>query len=213
MRTAVVIGATGLVGRCIVQLLLQQPEYAKVTALVRRPTDVTHEKYQEHVVDFERPQSFASLVVGDVLFSAMGTTREQVGSVEAQRKVDYTYQLEVARLAARNGVGHYVLCSAGGASASSLFAYPKMKGELDRDVQTLGLPSVHIVRPGLLLGERDRPRLGEKIGAVVLKPLGALFAGLRPIRAQTVARAMINAALAGGTKIHPPAELFSLAGE
>jgi uncharacterized protein YbjT (DUF2867 family) len=212
MRTAIVIGATGLVGKCIVKQLLEHPDYEKVVALVRRTTGVQHPKYEEHIVDFDHPETFADRVRGDVLFSALGTTRGQVGSVEAQRKVDYTYQLEVARLAANNGVGAYVLCSAASANASSWLAYSKMKGELDRDVQQLGFGSVQIVRPGLLLGNREKPRMGEKIGEVVVKPLAALFRSLRPIHGETVARAMINGAQAGGTHVYEPVEVFTLAG-
>ncbi len=213
MSTAIVIGATGLVGKQIVLQLLGDDRYARVVALVRRPTDRKHDRYEERVVRFDEPESFAEWVQGDVLFSALGTTRGQAGSVEAQRTVDYDYQLEVARLAAKNGVKTYVLVSSSGASASSFSAYMKMKGELERDVQALGFSSVQILRPGLLVGERDQKRAGEALAKTVLGAVNAigLFRKLRPISGQYVARAMRRAASATGTRIYGPEEVFALA--
>ncbi len=211
MSRAIVIGATGLVGKCLVRQLLEDPRYTSVTALVRRKTPVQHQKYQEHVVNFDEPASFAELVRGDVLFSSMGTTRSQAGSLAAQRTVDYTYQFEVAKLAAEHGVSTYVLVSSGAAKATSLYPYLKMKGELERDVQTLGFGSVHILRPGLLGGEREQARFGEGFALSALGALNAvgLFRSLRPISGEQVAVAMRHAATLSGTRVHEPAELFN----
>jgi uncharacterized protein YbjT (DUF2867 family) len=213
MSIAIVIGATGLVGSNLLRLLLTDSRYTRVVALVRRATQVRHSKFEEHVVDFGAPASFADLVKGDVLFSAMGTTRSQAGSVEAQRTVDYTYQLEVAKLAARSGVPTYVLVSSGGANATSPFAYMKMKGELERDVKSLGFSALHILQPGPLAGTREKPRLGEAIGVAMLGALTSvgLFRQMRPIDAELVARAMLRVASMPGSKTHGPEELFTLA--
>jgi uncharacterized protein YbjT (DUF2867 family) len=213
MSTAIVIGATGLVGRCLVQQLLSDPDYSSVVALTRRATAVRDDKYHEHVVDFARPEAFADWVKGDVLFSAMGTTRRQAGSIAAQRTVDYTYQFEVAQAALQNGVKAYVLVSSRGANPSSLAAYMKMKGELERDVQGLGFSSLQILRPGPLTGEREQPRLGEAVAETVLGAFNAvgLLRSMRPISGDQVARAMRHAATLSGSRTHGPAELFTLA--
>ncbi len=211
MSTAIVIGATGLVGKCLVRQLLADPRYTRVIALVRRATAVQHEKYQEHMVNFDQPASFAERVVGDALFSSMGTTRSQAGSVAAQRTVDYTYQLEVAKLAAKNGVRTYVLVSSGGANPSSLMAYLKMKGELERDVRSLGFATLQILRPGVLKGEREHARRAEGLAEAAIGTLNAigLLRSARPITGEQVAVAMRHAATLSGTRVHEPAELFT----
>lgn len=215
MRTAIVIGITGLVGKAVVQTLLHDAEYSKVVGLARRATEVKHPKYEEHVIDFAKPESFAALVKGDVLFSSLGTTRGQAGSVEAQRLVDYTYQFEVAKLAAKNGVKTCVLVSSSGANADSALAYLKMKGELERDVKQLGFASLHIVQPGPLTGARDKTRLGEEISVGLINTLNlmGLFRSMRPITGDQVAQAMVRAAALPGVLTHGPTELFSLANQ
>ena len=214
MTTAIVIGATGLVGKCLVQQLLSDSSYSSVVALTRRGTSLRADKYQEHIVDFDKPDTFAAQVAGDVLFSCMGTTRGQAGSVAAQRVVDYGYQFELAKLAAQRGVRCYVQVSSKGADPNSLSAYLKMKGELERDVQSLGFTSLQILRPGPLTGQRDQPRLGEAVAERVLGVVNAvgLFRSLRPISGDQVATAMRRAATLSGTQTHGPEELFTLAG-
>jgi uncharacterized protein YbjT (DUF2867 family) len=213
MSTAIVIGATGLVGKNVVQQLLADPRFTQVTALVRRATAVRHEKYQEHLVDFGKPEAFAALVKGDVLFSAMGTTRADAGSIEAQRLVDYTYQLEVAKLAARNGMKAYVLCSASSASPTSPIAYSKMKGELERDVKALGFESVQILQPGPLTGGREKRRPGEELGVKVMRGLASIgiLRSMRPITGEQVAKAMVEVSTRTGTATYGAGELFALA--
>jgi len=213
MSTAIVIGATGLVGKCLVQQLLSDPAYSSVVALTRRATGLRADKYREHVVEFGRPDTYAERLRGDVLFSAMGTTRAQAGSIEAQRTVDYGYQLEVAKLAAQQGVKTYVLVSSRGASPSSRVAYMKMKGELERDVQGLGFSALQILRPGPITGVRETPRLGEALAETVLGAFNALglLKSFRPISGDQLARAMRRAATLSGKRTHEPLELFSLA--
>ncbi len=212
MSTAMVIGATGLVGKCLVRQLLVDPRYSSVVAFTRRATSVRDPKYHEHVIDFGQPESFAEWLRGDVLFSTLGTTRAQAGSVAAQRMVDYTYQFEVAKLAARNGVESYVLVSSRGANPSSLSAYLKMKGELERDVRSLGFSSLQILQPGPISGERAQPRFGEATAEAVLGVLNALglFQSLRPINGEQLASAMRHAATLSGKATHGPTALFRL---
>lgn len=195
-HTAVLVGATGLVGREILQLLLADPRFGAVTVLARRSTGVAHDKLREHVIDFDRPDTWASRVRGDVLFSALGTTIKAAGSREAQYRVDHTYPLRVAQAARENGVGACVLVSSTGASPRSRVFYSRMKGELERDIAALEFPRTRLLRPGLLDGQRSEYRPGEVWALRLLRPLaGILPAAARPIHATIVARAAIAAAL------------------
>lgn len=216
MKTAIVIGATGLVGTALLDQLLADARFERVKVLGRRPTGRQHGKLEEHTIDFERPVQWQHLVRGDVLFSALGTTLQAAGSKAAQYKIDYTYQFTVAEAAARNGVGSYVLVSSAGASPSSYIFYSRMKGELERDVQQLAFSHIHIIRPGLLAGERKEARTGEKIGHVLMGWLKhvPLLKQYQPIDAAIVARAMVNAAFdtAATRQAHTLRGVFALAG-
>jgi uncharacterized protein YbjT (DUF2867 family) len=208
---AVVIGATGLVGSELLRLLLADGRFASVVVLGRRSTGLAHPKLTEHVVDFEAPGAWRDLVRGDVLFSALGTTIRAAGSAAAQYRVDHGYQYLTAQAARRNGVPTYVLVSSSGASPRARIFYSRMKGELERDVETLRFPRTRILRPGLLDGERREHRAGERWALRVLRPLAPVLpASARPIPVATVARAAIAAALdpAPGTFQYEARELF-----
>jgi len=213
MQSALLVGATGLVGRELLQQLLADERFASVTVLGRRSTGVSHAKLTEHVVNFDAPESWSELARGDVLFSALGTTLHAAGSQAAQYRVDHTYALAVARAARKNGTQVYVLVSSGGADPGSRFFYPRMKGELERDAAALGFPRPRFLRPGPLDGERQERRVAEKAMLRVLRPLaGVLPASARPIHASFVARAGITAALspAPGAVVLDARELFRL---
>lgn len=214
--SAVVVGATGLVGSQIVQQALEDARFGEVVTLGRRRTGIEHPKLTEYVIDFERPEDWAELVRGDVLLSALGTTRKAAGGVERQRRVDYDYQLHAAEAAARSGVSTYVLVSSAGANARSSVPYSRMKGELDRDVQTLGFQRVAIIRPGLLAGERSEKRLGEDLANALVRhlPRWGVFDSVRPYPAPVVARACLNAATdeTPGSHVYTLAEVLRLGG-
>ncbi len=194
--TAVVVGATGLVGSTLVKLLAADDRFGEVNALLRRPGALAGGKVREHVVDFETPASYQALVKGDVLFSALGTTLAVAGSQAAQYRVDHDYQLQVADAGRRNAVATLVLVSAAGARPGALIFYSRMKGELERDVERLGYPRLRLLRPGLLDGARAEHRPGEAWSLRLLRPIAPVLpAPLRPIPVSTVARAAIAAAL------------------
>lgn len=212
---AIVIGSTGLVGASIVELLLDDERVDRVVSLVRRSSGVSHVKLEEHLVDFRAPEMWSDLVVGDVLFSAMGTTIRAAKSREAQYEVDHTFQLRVAELAAKNGVPTYALVSSVSADPSSRVFYTRMKGELERDVRALGFRRVRIVRPSILAGTRRTPRPGESVGLVLASSLRWVpgLRRFRPIEARTVARALVAAAFdpTDGCHVHESDALFALA--
>jgi uncharacterized protein YbjT (DUF2867 family) len=205
------IGATGLVGSQLLPQLLNDARFDRVVSFGRRKSGEAHPKLEEQVVDFEALESWASQVRGDVAFSSLGTTRKQAGSLAAQKKVDYDYQLAFAKAAAKNGVPSYVLVSASSANPSSSIFYTRIKGELDRDVQQLGFERVRILRPSLL-GGRPQARVGERLGGALLGAVNAfgIARKYREIPAAVVAKAMLNAALdpEKGTHIYTLDELF-----
>ena len=195
---ALVLGATGAVGKDLVQQLLADNSFESVDIFVRREVKMASDKLVVHVVDFDHPETWADELQGDVLFSCLGTTIKAAGSQEAQWKVDYTYQYEVAKAARANGVKIYVLVSAVGANVKSKFFYSRMKGALDDAVQQLGFEGCFILQPPSLVRKRS-DRFGEKVGVAVMKGLNAigLLRSWTPIPTESVAAAMIRLALSG----------------
>ncbi len=119
----VLIGATGLVGSELLQYLINDERISQIRVFTRRSTGIEHQKVTEFIVNFEELNNWRQEIKGDILFSALGTTLKQVGSREAQRIVDYDYQLRVAQVARINGIRNVVLVSAPGANVKSFFAY------------------------------------------------------------------------------------------
>ncbi len=207
-RTAIVIGATGLIGQALVDQLAAADFIGRVVTLTRRPAVHPSAKVLNQVVHFAQLEAHAEAFSGDLLFSCLGTTRKQAGSIAAQRVVDVHYQFEAAQLAAGQGVPHYLLVSSSGANARSRNAYLQMKGELEQRVQGLGFGRISIFQPSLLLGRRAEPRPGERLGSWML-PLLCWLPGLRrfrPIRADQVAAKMVQVSQMPG----PPLEWFRL---
>lgn len=209
---AVLIGATGLVGSEILQYLLNDERFAHVRVFARKSTQLVHPKLEEHVVDFEQLGDWRHLISGDVLFSALGTTVAQVGTREAQRMIDYDYQLRVAQAAKLNGIKNYVLVSAPGAHPKSRFAYTKMKGDLERDVLKLSFPKITIIRPGLLKGNRTQKRFIEHHMGQVLNLLPTIpgLESLKPVSGKLVAHVCIESAAdeMQGQRILDPKEVL-----
>ena len=197
MKTAILIGATGLVGDYLLRQLLLDDRFTNIKVFARRPTGYQNPKLQEHLVDFQQPQQWSELLTGDVLFSTLGTTLKQAGSQAAQYEIDYTYQYRAAQAAAEHGVETLVLVSSAGADANSLIFYSRMKGELERDVKKLPFRRIRVLQPGMLAGARKEPPTSERIGLVLGSLLGQVpvLRQYRPIHGRTVAQAMINAAL------------------
>ena len=204
MKTAIVIGATGLVGSRLTELLLKDTRFEKVKIFVRKSAGLHNDKLEEHIVDFDAPDTWKKLVTGDVLYSAMGTTRKAAGSKDAQYKVDYTYQYNTAKTAAANGVRTYVLVSAAGSGADSKIFYSRIKGELERDIKKLPFETIHIMRPGMLGSGRKDVRPGEQIGIGLMKAIAMVpgLGSLKPIEGAEVARAMIHVTFSKRLGIH-----------
>ena len=201
---AVLIGATGAVGKDLLQALLEDARYTEVVAFARRALGVQHEKLREHTIDFDAPATWQELVKGDVLFSTLGTSLKQAGSKEAQRHIDYDYQLAFAKAARANGVKSLVLLSSIGADSKSNIFYLRLKGELDDAVRGLGFDSLSIVRPPSLIRAKSK-RFGETASVKFLQAANAigLAKRLAPMETAVVARSMAALGLdsASGTRI------------
>ena len=195
---ALVIGATGAVGKDLIQQLSEDCSFERVDIFVRREVKIPAVKVVAHVVDFDHPETWADQLKGDVLFSCLGTTIRAAGSQDAQWKVDYTYQYEAAKAAKANGVKTYVLVSSVGANAKSKVFYTKMKGALDEAVQELGFEGCFILRPPSLI-RKGSDRFGEKVGVVALKAFNAigLMRSFTPMPTEAVAAAMIRLTKSG----------------
>lgn len=208
---AIVIGSTGLVGKQIVRKLLKLNSISEVLVFARRSLEIADPKLKEEIVDFEKVSEWRHKIRGDVLFSAIGTTLRAAKSKEAQFKVDYTYQLDVAREAARNGVDSYVLISTVNANPESLFFYLKMKGQLEEVIKDLSFMSISIVRPGPLTGARERIRLSEIFSTTMLEWITKIVKlDIEPVDSERVADVAIMAGLKQerGIKTIEPKEIF-----
>lgn len=189
-------GATGLVGRHVLRLALADARVTTVVALARKPLPA-HPKLIAPSVDFDALALDATWWRADAVICALGTTMKVAGSQEAFRQVDFDYPLTVARLARAAGTTAYVLNSAAGANASSRFFYNRVKGELERELATLGFASLTQVRPGLIGGERESVRAGEAALALVLGALAPVLPRRWRINpAENIAQALLEAAIA-----------------
>lgn len=200
--TLLLVGATGLVGRHVLEFALADPRVGRVTAPTRRVLP-QHFKLHAPLVDFDVLPAQADWWRADAVICTLGTTMRTAGSPEALRRVDYDYPMAVARLARTAGTPIYVLNSAIGADAKSRFFYTRVKGELERDLAGLGFDSLSLVRPGVIGGDRDEFRLGERIMIGVLTIAGPLLPRrwrLNP--APKIARALLDAALSPEPGMH-----------
>lgn len=201
-KIALVAGGTGLVGSYLVDALLEAPDFATVRLLSRRELPEADPRLEVRVVDFDALAAHPDPIEADVVFCTLGTTIKKAGSEEAFRRVDLTYPVAVARAARAGGATHFLLVSSLGADADSKIFYNRVKGEVEQEILGLGYPSVTIVRPSLLLGDRDESRPAERLGQLVLGALRPVMIGplraYRPVHAHDVARSLADAALGGG---------------
>ncbi|MFK0382712.1 NAD-dependent dehydratase [Agrobacterium sp. NPDC090273] len=207
--TLLLVGASGLVGGHVLRLALADPAVARVVAPTRRPLP-PHPKLISPQVDFDQLPETADWWQANAVICTLGTTIRTAGSQDAFRRVDHDYPLAVARLAHAHGTQTYVLNSAIGADSRSSIFYNRVKGEVEDGLKTIGFRSLTLVRPGLIGGQRDEFRFGERAMTVVLKALGPLLPKKWRINpADKIARAILDAALrpVGGVYIVSASQL------
>ena len=202
-RTATIIGATGMIGNYLLELLLQDNYFSTIRILVRRPYPKTDPKLEVKLVDISDAESFKLALEGiDVIFSCIGTTQKNVkGDNELYRKIDFDIPVNAARFGKEAGCEKFILVSSVGANIHSLTFYLRLKGELEKAIHSVGLDSVHIIQPSMLLGNRTESRPAESILQGMMKLISGLFLGsvrkYRAIHGKTVATAMLNVAKKG----------------
>ncbi len=211
MRTAILFGATGLVGGRCLERLLTSPTYTRVVVVGRRSLGRSHPRLEEVVVPLDALGTVAERLKADDVFIALGTTIKKAGSQEAFRKVDYDYVLEAARVTTGQGAQRLALVSSLGADPRSLIFYNRVKGEIEEALKALPFSkgeggALHILRPSVLLGERSEHRAGEKLAAAVLRGVGKAMVGplekYRGIEADAVAAAMVRLCGEGRVGVH-----------
>ena len=175
-RTAIIAGATGLVGALCLKQLLDDPAYAQVTAILRRPSGRSHPKLTEKIVDFDKLSSLSPIAADDA-FCALGTTNSKAGSQETYRKIDFGYSKAFAEFALAGDAKQFALVSSVGANARSRTFYLRTKGEIEDAVVALPFQSVHIFQPSFLIGERQELRTGEGPCLAIAKMLQFAFVG------------------------------------
>jgi uncharacterized protein YbjT (DUF2867 family) len=199
-KTALLFGATGLVGGEVLKRILQDPAYEKIKIFVRHRPGVNSEKIEVYMADFNNWSRFEHMISGDDLFCCLGTTIKKAGTKEAFRKIDLEVPAKLAEIASKNGVINFFVISSIGADDKSSNLYLRTKGEMELAVKKYKFQQLAIFRPSLLLGERREFRIGETAGKVIMKLAHPFLLGnlkrYRPIKAATVAKAMI--AIASG---------------
>jgi len=191
--TATLVGATGLIGGFLLEELLDDAHFDTVRILIRRPIDITHPKLEKKIIDFSDSDSLlVALSNSDVVFCSIGTTNKKVkGNKEAYRKIDFDIPVKLARFCKMTGCEKFILVSSAGANSKSRNFYQRLKGETEEAVKSVGLETLHIMRPSLLLGERKEFRLGENISKAVMTSLSFLIPDTyKAIQGKDVAKVM-----------------------
>jgi uncharacterized protein YbjT (DUF2867 family) len=199
-QTAVIIGATGLVGSHVLEQILKDDAFSKVRILVRRPLTINHPKLEIQIVDFNNYDEYKTkLGTGQCIFCCIGTTNTNVkGDKTEYRKIDFDIPVNAARFGKDAGFQQFLIVTAASANSNSRIFYNRLKGEVEEVIATFGYPSLRIFRPSFLLGNRTEQRMGERIFKSIFKAIAFLLpSSMKPVEAADVANAMITAAKKG----------------
>jgi uncharacterized protein YbjT (DUF2867 family) len=211
---ALVIGATGATGRELVNSLINDEDFNQVSIFVRKAPELVHEKLKIHTIDFNEIKKHKDLIKGDILFSALGTTKKEAGGKQRQYIIDYTYQYEFAKIAAENRVDQLSLVSSIGANPKSFMFYPKMKGELESDVKKLKFKKIDIFQPPILIRQPEVIRKAEKKAISIIQKLNKLgiLKSQQPLIVSNLAERMVKTAKTNSKEkvnTYFPKELFN----
>ncbi|MCH2231296.1 MAG: NAD(P)H-binding protein [Crocinitomicaceae bacterium] len=192
---AIIIGASGLTGSLLLSLLIEDDRYDKIKVISRSPLKVKHSKIEETIVEFDALEKYTKSFVGEHLFCCIGTTKKKTPNQSEYRKIDIDIPVNAAKICKKNDIKTLVVISAIGANASSSFFYNKTKGEMEDGILIQKIQHTIIVRPSLIIGDRQEQRPAEKLGIVLFKALQFLFIGplkkYKAIQARSIAKSMI----------------------
>lgn len=197
---AVIVGATGLVGRELVRVLLNNKKYSKVTVIARKRLSVVHPRLEQQLISFDELHECPKEWFEEAdVFCTLGTTMKKAKTKEMFRRVDHDYVIEVGKLVARHQARKLIVVTAMGANEQSVFFYNKVKGQTERNLQELKLPQLIIVRPSLIIGDRHEFRFGEALATKLSGWLSFVFKGkmskYQPNEAKVIAQALSKLAL------------------
>lgn len=204
MKTAILLGATGLTGGILLQKLLKNPAYEKVKLFSRSPVAVRDEKIEEHLIDMFRLDEYTELFEADEVFCCIGTTKSKTPDTDTYRKIDFGIPVVAARLCKENGINTFLVISALGADANSSTFYNKIKGEMEEAVLSQNIKNTYIFQPSLISGDREEKRFFENLAKNAFEILNFMMLGplkkYRSIHPETIAKAMIVVAKEGHKK-------------
>lgn len=198
MKTAIILGATGLTGSLVLERLISDERYDKIKLFSRTSAGVHHPKVEEYLVDLLTLEKYNADFTADEVYCCIGTTKKKTPNQENYKSIDYGIPVAAAKLCKANGIKVMAIVSAIGANPKSSIFYNRTKGEMEQEVLKQDIERTYILRPSFIGGNRQEKRAGEKIGMVIfifLKPL--FFGGLKKyaiIDASAIASRMINLA-------------------
>jgi uncharacterized protein YbjT (DUF2867 family) len=217
LKKAVIVGASGLIGTELLDILLQSTEYQEVLILIRKEMPINHSKLVQLVINFDELDKWTNAINGHAIFSCLGTTNAQTPDKQQYRKIDHDYPVKLAQIALKNGIKQFHLISAIGANIKASGFYLRLKGQTEHDVEQVGIKTLHIYQPSLLTGRTQKTRAMEQVFSLLMKAINPLLIGglkkYRSIPAATVARAMYNQSLKNdvGVYIHTTDKIKQLA--
>ena len=194
-KTAIILGASGLTGGLVLDLILKDPDYSHIKLLSRSKIEDLPEKVSQYVGDLLHLETFKEDFTADVVFCCIGTTKSKTSNKELYKKIDCGIPVSAAKLAKANGIKTFVVISAMGADRNSNVFYNKTKGEMEHEVLQQHIEHAFILRPSLIAGDRDENRLMEQLGITLFKLINPLLVGplknYKSIEPETIAKAML----------------------
>lgn len=197
-KTAIILGATGLTGGLLTELILKDPAFTTLKIFTRRPTHFKHEKIEEIICDLLETSTFKEHFTGDVVYCCIGTTKAKTPDREQYKAIDYGIPIDTAQLAKDNGIASYMVVSSMGTSAKSPLFYVRTKGEMERDLIKVGIKNTFIIKPAFINGRPDDARKGEKALKTMMKVMDFFMLGplkkWKSTQAKEIAAAMAQLA-------------------
>lgn len=198
-KKAIIVGASGLIGSKLLDILLAQSDYDEVLSISRKKIKSNNTKLHQIIAEFDNVAEYENELKGDVIFCCLGTTKRNTPDMNDYRKVDHDYPVKLAEIALRNGVSQFHYISAMGARFGSSNFYTKIKGDTEHDLKKVGVDALFIYQPSVLIGHRNKPRILESIAVFVMKIFGPLLVGrlkkYKAIEALDVAKAIYKQSL------------------
>jgi uncharacterized protein YbjT (DUF2867 family) len=208
-KTALIIGASGLIGQELLPKLLASDAYKEVVVLVRKSLGISHPKLTEKIGDLRIID--LKLIKPNHVFCTIGSTIKKAGSKEEFKRIDKDIPVEVAKQCYQNGAELFTIVTAMGSDKKSIIFYNKVKGEVEEELQSIGYKYLGIFRPSMLIGNRTEKRLGERLGQIFMKAFGFITPKeYKAIHVSKVAKAMFQYAEKpeSGLSIIPSDEMY-----